>query len=454
MVKMVFRKCFASELLAAIFSIVSLIIDSFFIGRFLGVDSLAAYGYSFVIMSVIFSIGQMLQLGGEIVASKYVGRGDLDKANETFCSMLAFSIVFGLVLMVVCLLNVGGIASLLCGTNVGEVFELTKDYLLALSPCITLVFLFYSLLPFIRLDNKQTQLAVSMVVMIVSNVVLDLLACFVLKNGMFGMGLATTTSFVLSLATLVIFSVGKNNAFRFSLKKISFARLGRVFGEGVLNLINNLAIAAFMFLFNRLLKSFGGTEAVAAYAVISNMLNLCAASSNGISSITSSLSANFYADKDKRSLVQTFKTNNVYMLVSSVVLIVLIWLLARPLAVLFVPDDPITADMTVAGLRMAVLGIPFTAFIAGIKKIYQVFEYRFYVMIIMIMQNFAVHYLFVLLFSKITLDYGTLFVGFVCSEAFVCLVILVVSMIKNRSAKITNENLVLIPQKVKDDRNY
>ena len=60
-----------------------LLIDSIMIGRFLGVDSMAAYGLSNPLLLAFATIGSMVSAGVQVMCSKSLGSGD-QKANNTY----------------------------------------------------------------------------------------------------------------------------------------------------------------------------------------------------------------------------------------------------------------------------------------------------------------------------------------------------------------------------------
>ena len=60
-----------------------LLIDSIMIGRFLGVDSMAAYGLSNPLLLAFTAIGSMVSAGVQVMCSKSLGSGD-QKANNTY----------------------------------------------------------------------------------------------------------------------------------------------------------------------------------------------------------------------------------------------------------------------------------------------------------------------------------------------------------------------------------
>ena len=83
MLKKTFRQMAVAQIVSAMTVILCLLIDSIMIGRFLGVDSMAAYGLSNPLLLAFTAIGSMVSAGVQVMCSKSLGSGD-QKANNTY----------------------------------------------------------------------------------------------------------------------------------------------------------------------------------------------------------------------------------------------------------------------------------------------------------------------------------------------------------------------------------
>ena len=86
MLKKTFRQMAIAQIVSAMTVILCLLIDSIMIGRFLGVDSMAAYGLSNPLLLSFAAIGSMVSAGVQVMCSKSLGSGD-QKANNTYYSV-------------------------------------------------------------------------------------------------------------------------------------------------------------------------------------------------------------------------------------------------------------------------------------------------------------------------------------------------------------------------------
>ena len=62
------------------------IVDSIFIGRWVGPEALTALGVAFPLMNVAFAFGMLLGVGGAAVCSIRMGAGDMDGARRVLRS--------------------------------------------------------------------------------------------------------------------------------------------------------------------------------------------------------------------------------------------------------------------------------------------------------------------------------------------------------------------------------
>ena len=73
------------------------IVDSIFIGRWVGPDALTALGVAFPLMNVAFAFGMLLGIGGAAVCSIRMGAGDMDGARRVLGNVAVLNVIVGVV---------------------------------------------------------------------------------------------------------------------------------------------------------------------------------------------------------------------------------------------------------------------------------------------------------------------------------------------------------------------
>ena len=80
------------------------LVDTIFIGRYVGAQALAAVNIVSPVFSIFFGMGVMLSVGGTVRSAHHVGRGDLRAASAVFGRTMLLILLAGLVLALLSLL--------------------------------------------------------------------------------------------------------------------------------------------------------------------------------------------------------------------------------------------------------------------------------------------------------------------------------------------------------------
>ena len=70
-----------TQILSAMTVLICMMIDNIMIGRFLGVDSVSAYGLASPVLLIFAAFGSMLTAGIQVMCGKTMGAGDMDGTN-------------------------------------------------------------------------------------------------------------------------------------------------------------------------------------------------------------------------------------------------------------------------------------------------------------------------------------------------------------------------------------
>ena len=76
MIRKIFRQMLVTQILSAMTVMLCMLVDSMMIGRFLGVDSMTAYGLANPVLLVFAAYGAMLSAGIQVMCGKTMGAGD------------------------------------------------------------------------------------------------------------------------------------------------------------------------------------------------------------------------------------------------------------------------------------------------------------------------------------------------------------------------------------------
>lgn len=355
MIRKLFRQMSAAQIAAAMTTTLCLLIDSIVIGRFVGVDAMSAYGIASPLLIIFTSLGTMTVSGVQVVLGKALGRGDRDGASACYSTSVVFSVLMGAAWILLIFLAGSPICTLLgAGKPAADnpIFAPTLEYLRGFMIGAPFFFLNQILTAYLQSLGKRRRMLISVVVMTVTDVVFDLISVFVFRAGMFGIGLASSLSYLASFLVCVGFFLKKDCLFRLRRQGVKWKITGAILRAGSPVLVNQVCYTLRVYLFNLILMRLSGTVAVAAFAVFSTLSNLLYSIGFGAGSVTLMLSTMFFSDEDVASLRSLVRVmiNYTLVLITGAVLIAEIF--APQLIRLFLGSDAAVLAIAVTGLRI------------------------------------------------------------------------------------------------------
>ena len=132
MIRKIFRQMLVTQILSAMTVMLCMLVDSMMIGRFLGVDSMTAYGLANPVLLIFAAYGAMLSAGIQVMCGKIMGAGDKEGTNACFSASAVLALGVALAGTILVLLLVSPLCTILGAGRAGAdnpVFFLTRDYL-------------------------------------------------------------------------------------------------------------------------------------------------------------------------------------------------------------------------------------------------------------------------------------------------------------------------------------
>ena len=187
----------------------------------------------------------------------------------------------------------------------------------------------------------------------------DILLVGVWKTGIFGMGIGTSFSYLLSCAVMIPGFTSKTKAVYFRWKGFCFGRLpeAALFGLPSLMLVVGCTVRGYVM--NLSLMSSVGTAAVAAMTVQGNVCAIVGAIPMGCANAFLTMGSIYYGEEDRHSLVSLMRFSLRFGTLLSTLVMVLLMALSGPLASLFFSPAEEAWGIT---RRMLLLFPPFLVF--------------------------------------------------------------------------------------------
>ena len=403
MIKRLFHQMLVTQIVSSMTVTICMLIDSIMIGRFLGVDSMSAYGLASPLLLVFAALGSMISSGIQVMCGKAMGRGDQEATNGCYSVSVAMAASISAVGLILVFLFLSPLTTLLGAGKPGPdnpVFGLTRDYITGFILGAPAFLCAQIMVPFMQLSGRRTRLIAAVAAMTVSDIIFDLLDVFVFHGGTLGMGLASTLSYYIAFFIGAGFFLRKDCVFRLRRRLIRAKTCRELLSYGVPTVVNQVSMVLLVFLLNRILLEVSGNLGVAAYSVISTVGNLCYCFGSGVGAVAMMLGATFYADRDRSSIRSLVKTMTRSAIILDLAVTAVVLAAAGPLIALFLGDSGDAKLLAVSGLRLFVLSILPSSLNSSFKNYYQGVNRLGLTELISALQNFVFPVLFAFLLSR------------------------------------------------------
>lgn len=334
------------------------IVDGFFIGNSIGDLGLSAINIAYPIVAVIQALGTGIGMGGAIYYSIYRAEKKEEQAKEFIAGALWVLIISSVFLTISVLILNGTLLELL-GAN-GRLLALGKEYIAVIALGASMQVIGTGLVPFIRNHGGSFYAMVSMIAGFVTNIILDCLFVWVLKQGVSGAAWATVIGQGITMLIVLAFLLRKK---QFTLN-IPFFKFGKVSAS-----ILKIGIAPFgltmspnisLIIINRFSVVYGGELAVATYACIAYAICIVYLILQGVGDGSQPLLSQHYGEKNFDKLKSTRTLAYGFALFLSVIGCIIMFLTRESLGVLFGASKEVNTEIAKI-MPVFLVSVPFVA---------------------------------------------------------------------------------------------
>ena len=341
---------------------ITYVIDGTITSRFIGDTALAANGMAGICFTVFAVISGVLAAGVSQICSEEIGKGNVEKSNQVFSMTLFVTLLTSIVVALIGILFCNQVAALIGATkDKGELFYHASTYIRGFFIGAPGHIFVAVLIPEVQICGKNKLIIASIGALTIADVIGDLLNVLVFHGGMFGMGLATSISYYVSM--LVLLSCFCNNKlFRISFRHIDFTVLLSIFKIGLPRATKRVGNIIRPLIMNRMIILAGGAAAMAAFSVEQNVRYVVESVGVGIGGGIFLLGGMFLGEKDYHMLKSCCKVSLRYIIVGVGALSIVYFLAAPFIAGIYVPVNAPSYDWSVSILRCHAVSLPFLAY--------------------------------------------------------------------------------------------
>ena len=362
LISRLFRNSVISIIAAAIATMLGIVIDGIVIGRFLGPDSMAAYGLVTPIINLATAFSGILAAGSQIICAQHLGAGNKKKARRAFSMCMVVTVIVSVIMMAVVLIFRNDISVLLGARGKSAHLQsLTSDYLLGIVfsfPCVLFLFEFNALM---RLDGDANRVIVAVIVMTALDVAGDLVNALVVHGGMLGMGITTSISYFAALAIMLLHFTKKDIIFKFSIKGLNIKDLRDIVAAGSSSAIGSASSMLRNTVLNQIMvATVLSSTAVAALGVVNTVYSFTSSTMIGVAMTTAMIAGMILGEQDRVAAEALIKITVKTAVVVGAVLTVILLVGADFITGAFKGDGgEVMAALATKGLRIYAISIIF-----------------------------------------------------------------------------------------------
>lgn len=369
LVKRIFNSYLFISIISTLTATVGMLVDGIVVGQFLGQECISAFGLASPLIILSAAVAGIFSNGGSAGSSIYIGQGDEQGIRLNFTVTCGGTFFCSLVFTGVLIFFDEGMARLL-GAE-GSLIPLTADYIRGVGLGMVPTMMTQVIMIYIRLNNGAALSFLSVLCMTACNIALDLYFTNVLGLGMFGMGLATSVSYLVAMLVCCFHFFKKGNIFRLTGLKSAPKELLRVVTIGIPSALNRACMTVRGIALNYLLLSLGGSIAVSALAVQNNVNQIISAVTMGVGMTAAMLTGVFFGERDSKMIEKTLRVSIKTGLTLIVATAAVVIIFARPIVGMFLSGNEAGLELAVRALRFFCLSLPLALVSVALIYFYQ-----------------------------------------------------------------------------------
>ncbi|MCO6161804.1 MATE family efflux transporter [Flavobacterium sp. NRK F7] len=342
-----------------LFMSVNILIDTIFVGQWIGSLAIAAVSVVLPITFLISSLGMALGIGGSSIISRALGAENREKALQTFGNQIVLTLGLAILAVLIGLLYSEEVL-LLFGAN-GEIMQPAMDFFIPVLYGVPFLALCMMGNTVIRAEGKPKFAMIAMIIPAFGNIILDVIFIKFLNLGMFGAALATSLSYFMCFVFIFWFFIFKSEL-RLQMHHyvLQIKIVSEITSLGFVTFARQGVVAILSIILNHTLYIHGGEISVAIYGIISRMLMFALFPILGVTQGFLPVAGYNYGAKNYLRVNETISKSIKWAAGLATVIFIVILVLAEPIVAIFSKDATIIKE-TPSALRLVFAASPIIA---------------------------------------------------------------------------------------------
>jgi putative MATE family efflux protein len=337
-----------------------MIVDTIFVGQWIGVLAIAAITVVLPIAFMISSIGMGIGIGGSSIISRALGNENSEKALLTFGNQISLTTILALLFVV--LGNIYSTEILTLFGAKGAILDPAQAYFDVI--IFGVPFLTFAMMgnPVIRAVGKPKFAMYAMLIPAVVNIALDILFIKYMHLGMYGAGLATAIAYASCGLFILYFFISNKSELKIIPKNfgLDFSIVNEIVRLGGVSIARQGTISILMIVLNYSLYTYGGEISISIFGIINRVMMFALFPIMGITQGFLPIAGYNYGAKKYDRVKETIQKAIVYGCVVAGFIYIMIVLFAKEIISVFSTDTTLLAE-TPRAMLLVFLASPIIA---------------------------------------------------------------------------------------------
>jgi len=339
--------------------------DTFFVSAGAGPLGLAALNIALPSFNIVFGFAMLFAIGSATKYALLKAEGRNDDANNNFTLTCIAAGTIAIIFLIIGLTLNRPLTKLLGADE--QTIDMASQYL-QLMLCFAPFFIFNAIfVAYIRNDDNPNLAMIAMTAGNVFNIIFDYVFIFPCGLGIFGAGLATAISPIVSMICMAFHFIKKRNSFKLVKPKNNLKIFGNTIALGIPSMLAEYSTAIVVLIFNNLMFDLKGNIGVAAYAIIVAVFYVTNCINNGVAIGVQPLISTKIGEKKTQEVNKLFFMSLITILIISTILYISMFFGSKGVADIFNGEhDENLSNLASDGIRLYFISL----FFSGINLLF------------------------------------------------------------------------------------
>ncbi len=341
------------------------IVDTIFIGRYVGSDGIAALSVAFPLQMLMMGVGNMVGIGGGSLISRLIGGSDHRRAERALGNSICFSLIVSLLLMLIILPSLNFWLTLV-GTS-EQIMPFAKDYLVIIFGGTVFNIASSVLMMLVRSEGNARVNMISLIIQSVLNILFDAVFIIWLGMGMKGAALAMVISQLASMIYILSYYYTGGSFLKVHWRNFipDTKILKDIFVIGATQFVQAVAMTISALFMIKMISSYGGDIALSAFGIIQRIMLFSTIPGMVLGQAMQPILGFNYGAKRYNEALKTISLASITATVFGLMLFVVVFIIPEPIISIFTNDANLIAETAFAARRVFLVLPLFTYFNVG-----------------------------------------------------------------------------------------